>query len=174
LVTEFTDPQLVGLNLQEIADIKGTDPVSTAINLVQQGRVRVASFNMSADDVNAFMVKPWVVSSSDGSNGHPRKYASFPKKYQRYVKELGLLSVGQFIVQSTSKTADILRIKDRGTLRTGFKADIIVFSPEEFRPKADFSSWNIYSEGIDFAFVNGALVISESVYLDKLAGKFIR
>lgn len=174
LITEFNDSTLVGLNLQEIAEIRGTDPVTTAIELVQKGRVRVASFNMSAEDLEAFMVKPWVVSSSDGSDGHPRKYASFPKKYQDYVRETDLLSVGQFIVQSTSKTAEILRIKDRGILKKGFKADIIVFSPDEFIPKADFANWDTYSQGIEYVFVNGELVISDFTYLDKLAGQFIK
>lgn len=87
LITAFKNQELVGLNLAEVANKRLTDPITTAIQLVQEDDVRVASFNMSPQDVELFMVQPWVVTSSDGTNGHPRKYASFPKKYQKYVIE---------------------------------------------------------------------------------------
>jgi N-acyl-D-aspartate/D-glutamate deacylase len=174
LITGFADTSLVGLTLAQIAQKRDLDPVSTAIELVQEGRVRVASFNMSASDVKAFMVKPWVVTSSDGTNGHPRKYASFSKKYEKYVKQEGVLSVGEFITQSSGKTAEILRIKNRGLLKEGFMADLIVFDPVLYAAKADFSNWDSYSTGVQYVFVNGEMVISEFEYLDKLAGTFIR
>jgi N-acyl-D-aspartate/D-glutamate deacylase len=174
LITGFADSELVGLTLAQIAQKRDLDPVSTAIELVQEGSVRVASFNMSSSDVKAFMVRPWVVTSSDGTNGHPRKYASFSKKYEQYVKQEGVLSVGEFITQSSGKTAEILRIKDRGLLKVGFIADLIVIDPALYAAKADFSKWDSYSTGVQYVFVNGEMVISEFEYLDKLAGKFIR
>lgn len=173
LITAFHDAKLVGLNLEQVAKMRGVDAVTAAISLVQEGEVRVASFNMSPADVETFMVKPWVVTSSDGTNGHPRKFASFPQKYQQYVKEKGLLTVGEFIAQSSSKTAKILGLKKRGQLERGYKADIIVFDGNEFSPNADFSVWNNYSSGIEQIWLNGQQVIKNSKFQNKLAGKFV-
>lgn len=174
LITGFVDSSLVGLTLAQIAKKRALDPISTAIELVQEGSVRVASFNMSPNDVTAFMVKPLVVTSSDGTNGHPRKYASFSKKYEKYVKQDAVLTVGEFITQSSGKTAEILRITDRGLLKDGFIADLIVFDPSLYAAKADFSHWDTYSTGMQYVFVNGQMVISDFEYSGKLAGTFIR
>lgn len=174
LITAFSDKNLVGLNLAQVAELQNLTAVQTAKDLVLAGEVRIASFNMSEQDVERFMTKPWVVTSSDGTNGHPRKYASFPKKYQTYVREKSLLSVGEFIQQSTSKTAEILGIKDRGKIKEGLIADVIIFDPALYAPKADFSSWNEYSEGVNTVILNGQLVIENSEYQHKLAGEFVR
>jgi len=156
-----------------VANKRAMDPISTAIKLVQEGDVRVASFNMSPQDVEKFMIQPWVVTSSDGTNGHPRKYASFPKKYQKYVVEKKLLTLGEFIKRSSSQTAEILGLDNRGKLAKDYKADVIVFNPKTLNAKADFSTWNKYSTGIDHVFVNGELVIHHRKYLKKLAGQFV-
>jgi len=173
LITAFKNSELVGLTLADAAEKMTVDPVTATIKLVQQGDVRVASFNMSPKDVEAFMVQPWMVTSSDGTNGHPRKYASFPKKYQKYVVEKKLLTTAEFINRSSSKTADILGLNNRGKLIEGYKADIIVFDPQTFSANADFSTWNKYSTGIEHVLVNGEIVINEGIYLKKLAGKFV-
>jgi len=173
LITAFQNQELVGLNLAEVANKRAMDPISTAIKLVQEGDVRVASFNMSPQDVEKFMIQPWVVTSSDGTNGHPRKYASFPKKYQKYVVEKKLLTLGEFIKRSSSQTAEILGLDNRGKLAKDYKADVIVFNPKTLNAKADFSTWNKYSTGIDHVFVNGELVIHHRKYLKKLAGQFV-
>jgi N-acyl-D-aspartate/D-glutamate deacylase len=173
LITAFKNAELVGLNLAQVADKRATDPVTAAIKLVQEGEVRVASFNMSPTDVEAFMVKPWVVTSSDGTNGHPRKFASFPQKYQKYVQQKGLLTLGEFIKQSSSKTAKILGFKDRGELNIGYQADIIIFDANNFAANADFSVWNKYSSGVEYVWLNGQLVIKDRRFENKLAGKFV-
>ncbi|MGB1197937.1 MAG: N-acyl-D-amino-acid deacylase family protein [Thalassotalea sp.] len=174
LITAFKEPSIVGLTLAEIATKRSTDAITAAMQLVQEDDVRIASFNMSPTDVETFMSQPWVVTSSDGTNGHPRKYASFPKKYQKYVKEKGILSLSEFIKQSSSKTAQILGLADRGQIKQNYKADIIIFDPESFSANATFSKWNSYSTGVEHVIVNGVTVISESNYLNKLAGKFLR
>ncbi|MDP7591104.1 MAG: amidohydrolase family protein [Litorilituus sp.] len=174
LVTAFKDQNLVGMNLLQIAKKRSVDPVTVAIQLVQEGDVRVASFNMSPTDVEAFMVQSWVVTSSDGTNGHPRKYASFPKKFQTYVAGNSLLSIAEFIRQSSSQTAEILGIEERGQLAIGYQADVIVFDSRNFKANADFSHWNKYSSGVEQVFVNGQQVIKDGEYLNILAGKFVR
>jgi N-acyl-D-aspartate/D-glutamate deacylase len=172
-ITEFKDKNLVGMNLKQVAELKKLSPVDTAILLVQQGDVRVASFNMSPKDVERFMVQPWVVTSSDGTNGHPRKYASFPKKYQSYVVNKKLLSVADFINRSSAQTAKLLGLSKRGMLKENYQADIIVFDPDNYSPKADFSHWNEYSIGVEQVVLNGKLVINDEQYQNVLAGKFV-
>lgn len=173
LVTAFKDQSIVGLNLEQIAQQRNLTAVATAMQLVQEGDVRVASFNMSPKDVEAFMVKPWVVTSSDGTNGHPRKFASFPQKYSEYVRNKKLLSIGEFVSRSSTETAKILGLQHRGTLKEGFNADVIIFDADEFAPRASFAKWNEYSKGVNTVIVNGDVVIDKEKYLNKLSGKFI-
>jgi len=173
-ITEFEDNTLVGLNLLQVAQVKNLSIVDTAMQLVQTGEVRVASFNMSPKDVENFMVQPWVVTSSDGTNGHPRKYASFPRKYQNYVVNKQLLSLADFINRSSAQTAKLLGLEKRGVLKKNYQADIIVFDPKNYSPKADFSQWNKYSEGVEQVVINGKLVIKNGQYQDVLAGKFVQ
>ncbi|NQZ81265.1 MAG: amidohydrolase family protein [Colwellia sp.] len=173
LITAFKDKNIVGLTLKQIAKLYDKSAVDTAIYLVQQGEVRVASYNMNVEDVERFMKQPWVVTSSDGTNGHPRKYASFPKKFQTYVKGKKLLSVTEFIHQSSGKTAQILGLADRGFIKKGYKADIIIFDQNDFKANANFSKWNEYSSGIEHVIVNGQHVIENGKFSNKLAGEFV-
>jgi N-acyl-D-aspartate/D-glutamate deacylase len=173
-ITEFTDKSLVSLNLLQVSELKKLSVVDTAIWMVLQGDVRVASFNMSPEDVERFMVQPWVVTSSDGTNGHPRKYASFPQKYQKYVVDKKLLTIAEFINRSSSQTAKLLGLNERGILKVGYKADVIVFDEKNFAPKANFNQWNNYSVGVEQVIVNGTLVIENQKFGGILAGKFIQ
>lgn len=173
LITAFSSQSIVGKTLEDIAKAKKQDPVFTAMELVQLGDIRIASFNMSEQDLERFMVKPWVVTSSDGTNGHPRKFASFSKKFNTYVNEKKLLTIDQFITQSSGKTANILGLANRGVIKKGNVADVIIWNAETFKPKADFAKWNQHSTGIKQALVNGKHVIKDSEYSGKLAGKYV-
>ncbi len=173
LVTVAQDKSLEGKTLQDIADIRKEQPVDTVISLVQGPKIRVASFNMSPKDIENFMVKPWVVTSSDGTNGHPRKYASFPKKYRQYVKEQKLLTQGQFIYQSSTKTAQVLGLEKRGKLAVGYHADIVMFGSDSYQDKASFSQWNVLSTGVDYVMVNGKLAIDKGQYTKVLNGRVV-
>lgn len=174
LITAFNDPKLVGKTLEQIAIALGESEVDTAIELVQRGEVRVASFNMSEQDLENFIVKPWVVTSSDGTDGHPRKYASFPQKYQQYVKHNPLLTLEAFIYQSSTKTAEILGLKNRGELGVGMFADIVILDTENYRAQADFSHWNRYSTGVETVLINGQITIDKQQYTGTLAGEVLR
>ncbi|MBQ4862380.1 hypothetical protein J8L98_11830 [Pseudoalteromonas sp. MMG013] len=110
----------VGKTLAEVANMLAMSPFDAAIQLVQQGDVRVASFNMAESDLTAFMTQPWVVTSSDGTNGHPRKFASFAQKYHQYVKEKKWLTLTEYLNRSTTLTANILGLDNRGKIKLGF------------------------------------------------------
>lgn len=174
LVTASPQPW-VGKTLQDLADKWQMTPVEATIQMVRMGRPhRVASFNMNKEDIERFMRQDWVVTSSDGTNGHPRKYASFPKKYQQYVVKKPLLTLAEFIQRSSGQTADAMGIDDRGYLQTGKAADIVIFDAKSFAPKADFSNWNRLSEGVKYILVNGQIAIANAQYTGALAGKFVK
>ena len=138
------------------------------------GSTRIASFNMSQDDINAFMKMSWVMTSSDGTDGHPRKYASFPKKYRDYVVEQGLISIEDFLYRSSGLTAETFGLAGRGRIEKDYVADIVVFDPDEFGPAADFKSWNKLSVGLVHSIINGELIVTDREYTGSLPGLVLR
>ncbi len=149
----------LGLTLGDYADQIGKSPIDTAIDIVLDGDAGIASFNMNETDVRNFMTQSWVMTSSDGGDGHPRKYASFPQKYRRYVVEEQTLLLADFIHKSSRLTAETFGLKDRGILRKGMKADILVFDPLTFGPNATYQNAAETSSGVEFLLVNGTPVI---------------
>lgn len=173
LITEGNEAW-VGKTLSDISSAMNMSPVESAITIVLQGDARVASFNMQESDIEAFMREPWVITSSDGSKGHPRKYGSFPRKFRHYVVDKDVISVGEFIRRSTGLAADILNLCDRGYIREGFAADITIFDPKTFRENADFLNPERSSSGVFHLFVNGVSVIENGKLNYSTAGKPLR
>ena len=165
LVVISADSNIEGMTLAEIATAWALKPVDAVLKILSSGVLepwtRVASFNMNEGDVEAFMSQPWVMTSSDGTDGHPRKYASFPQKHQQYVVHKPLLKPEEFIHRSSALVAETFSIPNRGYLRAGYFADIAILDPANFRPGADFANWNIPAEGVEYLLVNGALVIED-------------
>lgn len=135
------------------------------------GGTAVASFNMAQADVDLLMQQPWMVTSSDGSDGHPRMFASFPEKYVRYVRERQVISLPTFIRQSTGRTADIYKLDRRGYLRPGYFADVVVLDPAGYAPRADYVRPRELSVGVKKLFVNGALAVDDSRTTGLAAGR---
>ncbi len=174
ITADLRDTSLIGLNLAQIAEKLKLDPVEAALKIAREGGARVASFNMNPYDLENFVTQPWVMTSSDGTTGHPRKYASYPKKYQDYVVNKPLLSLESFVFKSSGQVARTFGIARRGELKEGYFADLIIFDPEEFKPMADFSNPAEYSEGIEYLWVNGELTISEAAYTQALKGRVLK
>ena len=174
LMVQGEVPEIIGKTLKELSEEQGKDPVTVVIENVLKGSVGIASFNMNEKDIEHFMVQPWVMTSSDGTDGHPRKYASYPRKYQKYVKERGIISEQEFIYRSSGMVADTFKIADRGYLQEGYYADIVIIDPQAYQPKADFKHWNKLSEGVQYALVNGQVVIDNGKFTGTLAGKALR
>ncbi|WND01751.1 amidohydrolase family protein [Temperatibacter marinus] len=163
----------IGQYLGDYASTIGMTPVDAAVSIILEGDASIASFNMTEEDIQNFMQKEWVVTSSDGGRGHPRKFASFPRKYERYV--LGkTITLGQFIRNSSYKTAKIFGLKGRGELAVGAYADILVFNPETYRPQATFSNNTRLSVGVDYLLINGLLAIEDGKVMPVNAGKPLR
>ncbi len=111
------------------------------------------------------------MTSSDGNDGHPRKYASFPRKYRDYVVKQRLLTPQSFVHRSSGLVADTFGLTHRGYLKPGYFADIVILNPETFSPKADYFHWNALSTGVDYLFVNGVSTLAQGNNPIGLAGR---
>ncbi|MBO9697641.1 MAG: amidohydrolase family protein [Sphingopyxis sp.] len=148
-----------GKTLEQVAKDRGIDPVDAAILILKQREAGVASFNQDEADIAAFMKRSWVVTSSDASQGHPRYYASYARKYATYVREKGVLDLQTFIRQSSFATARMFNLEGRGELKAGAFADVIAFDPAAFAPRADYARPALFSTGMRFVVVNGSVAI---------------
>lgn len=174
LITDTRNPELTGKHLGQIAADWQVDPVAAAIRITLTGNVNVASFNMQESDIKQFMQQPWVMTCSDGSSGHPRKYGTFPRKFQKYVREEAVISPENFVHKSSQLVANTFRIPRRGSLNPGFFADIIVFDPEKFQANATFSEPEKLATGMQHVFVNGQQVVKAGAFTKIYPGKALR
>ncbi|MBS9463174.1 amidohydrolase family protein [Flagellimonas sp. 389] len=173
LIVKSDDEKYVGKNVLEIYNMLNLVPEVAIMEILKSGYVRVASFNMTKEDILTFMKQDWVVTGSDGNTGHPRKYGSFPRKFHTYVSQEKVLDTAGFINRSTAKTAEIFRIEKRGRLEEGYFADIIIFDPKTFKDKANYTDAFQLSEGLIYSFVNGKPAIENGTYTNKLNGKVL-
>ncbi|AKM06758.1 N-acyl-D-amino-acid deacylase family protein [Pelagerythrobacter marensis] len=162
---------VLGKTLEDLAPAAGGDPVQAAIDVLRRAEAGVASFNQDEADIAAFMVQPWVMTSSDASAGHPRYYASYARKYDTYVRERQVIDLRQFIDQSTVVPARAFSIEDRGTLSKGAFADVVVFDPEAYAPRATFLEPTLFSTGVRTVVINGVLALDEGAPTGKAAGR---
>jgi len=165
-----------GQRLDAIAAGWGMDPVAAAVRIMrgQPDDTPAISFNMADRDIELLMRQPWVATSTDGSAGHPRMYATYPRKFATYVLEKHTLSVAEFINSSTARTADMFGLADRGRLRAGDYADVVVFDPARFRPRADYLHPRRPSAGVVTLLVNGRVTIDRGAPTGVAAGRAIR
>lgn len=162
-----------GMTLDEIAAELDMPPIEAAVEVVREGDPSIASFNMTPDDIHAIALQDWVMTGSDGSAGHPRKYGTYPTVYRDMVLEAELFPVERFIQRSSGLVADSLKLCDRGYLREGLKADIVVLDLEGYRSVADFQNPAALSTGVVHALVNGRPAISDGEILPELSGEVI-
>jgi dihydroorotase/N-acyl-D-amino-acid deacylase len=190
LIATVLNPKLVALqgrNLAEIAKARGTDPMDTLFDiLVEDGaRTSVTVFAMSEPDIELAAVQPWVsfCNDSEGTSPegllgkefpHPRAYGTFPRVLRKYVREERRMRLEEAIRKFTSLPASRLRLNDRGVLKAGLWADIVVFDPELIADKATFSAPKQLSVGMQWVLVNGVPVIADGVSTNALPGRVLR
>jgi len=172
-VYEFTDKTLYGKSLADIARLWKLDTVETAIKIQmdglrdRNGGARMRGFSMAEIDMETIAKQPWVATSTDGGiampadgpSTHARFYGSFTRKIRHYALDRGAISLEHAIRSSTSLPARIMDLKDRGQIREGFAADLVVFDLATIRDKATFFEPHQHSEGIDYVFVNGTAMV---------------
>ncbi len=174
LITERERADLVGKTLEQIAAARGVEPVIAALDIILTGDASVASFNMDEPDIVRLMQQDFVFTGSDGSDGHPRKYGSFPKKLREYVMEKRVMSLEDFVRRSTGAPAEALGIADRGTITKGQFADVVVFDPAQVRDRSTYEAPTQLATGMSFVIINGRVAVEQGTRTGVLAGKAVR
>jgi N-acyl-D-amino-acid deacylase len=175
------DPSIEGRLLSDVAAERGMHPLDLSIDLLKIGGPAIVSFNMHEKDIETFMVQPWTMTSSDGDlvpwgEGvpHPRSYGSFPRKIREYVVERGVIDLAFAIRSMTSLPAQVYRIPDRGILREGMAADVVVFDLARVREKGTYTEPHQLAEGMVHVFVNGRAAMRDGEFTGVLAGEVLR
>jgi len=177
LITSYTANRSYEMKtMAEIAASKRILPVELYIEIVKNGGASVVCNSMSEDDVKAFYTRPWVMVSSDGGIGsrHPRGTGTFTRVLGRFVRESGWLGLNEAIRKMTSSPAERLGLKDRGRIKKGMKADLVLFDPSQVIDNATFAEPQRFSSGVRAVFVNGVRVWDGAKVTGALPGIILR
>jgi N-acyl-D-amino-acid deacylase len=178
---------LTGKTLAEVAEMRGTSPEVTAMDLViaDHSRVGTVYFLMSEENIEKQIALPWVSFGSDAgsmapegvflqSNPHPRGYGNFARLLGHYVREREVIPLGEAIRRLTSLPAENLELRRRGLLRSGYYADVVVFDPTTIVDHATFAEPHQYSEGVTHVLVNGTPVLRDGEPTGAEPGRVVR
>jgi N-acyl-D-amino-acid deacylase len=177
---------LQGKRLSEIAKMWNKDPMDALFDfLIQDTSTGVAVFGMSQPDVTLALQQPWVAIDNDSegtspegilgqAHPHPRAYGTFPRILAKYVREEKVLTLEDAIRKFSALPAQRLRLTDRGVLKAGMWADVVIFDPASVRDRATFDNPNQFSEGMEYVLVNGVPVIDQGKMTGALPGKVLR
>ncbi|MFQ6076772.1 MAG: amidohydrolase family protein [Candidatus Bathyarchaeia archaeon] len=183
-------PSLVGKSFEEIASLRGTDPYDAVLDvLLAEGlglqNAFILAETYSEKDVRNVMVHPTSMIGADGFalapygplarfGFHPRSYGTFPRVIQEYVNEKGALTLEDGVRRMTSAPAQRLGLWDRGLVREGMWADIVVFDAERIEDRATYTEPSRYPAGIEHVLVNGEIVIMKGEHTGALPGRALR
>ena len=187
LVTNCSSrPEVIGMTIEEISSQDSLDPLGTAMNLISldDARIGVVYFDQHEDIVKKLMKLPFVAIGSDSmgaspygilgqSSPHPRCYGTFPRVLGRYVREEKVLSLEEAIRKMTSLSAERFCLTDRGVIREGAWADIVLFDAQVVSDKATFTDPHQYPVGIEYVIVNGEIVINLGDHTGALPGQVL-
>ena len=174
LITSARNIALNGKTLGQLAKEWSKPPIEAALDIIKSGGAGVASFNMNEQDIENFMRQPWVMTGSDGSSGHPRKYGTFPRKLREYVYNRKIITLPFAIRSSSAMVAETFHLPERGMLKQGYFADVIVFDEKTIADRATYEQPELLAEGIKYVIVNGRLVIDNGKFNGTLAGQPLR
>jgi N-acyl-D-aspartate/D-glutamate deacylase len=167
--------QYVGKTLKQVAAERSMPAVETALDLIRTvGDMSVASFNMTEADIETFMKDPYVMTSSDGSGGHPRLFGTYPRKIRRYVLDKPVITMERMIQSASGQVAEVYGLPERGVLREGFFADVTVFDPRTIREQATYTEPERLAVGVRWVLVNGQLAVEEGQPTGAMAGRGLR
>ncbi|MGH7477700.1 MAG: N-acyl-D-amino-acid deacylase family protein [Longimicrobiales bacterium] len=175
------DASIEGRTLAAVAAERGQDPIATALELIAQDGPSIVSFNMHEDDVRALMRQPWTMTASDGDLGpmnvgvpHPRSYGTFPRKLREYAVEQRVVDLAAAVRSMTSLPALVYGLADRGVIRAGAVADLLVFDLERVDDPATFTAPHQLAEGMVHVLVNGRFAIDEGRPTGERNGRVLR
>lgn len=179
--------QYVGKRLSEIADMRGQHWLDAAIDLLisEKQRIFTVYFSMSEENVRLQLRQPWIKISTDAGGvdpawaaqdgpTHPRAYGTYPRVLGTYVRDEGVLSLEEAVRKMSSAVANRLSLQDRGTLKPGSYADVVIFDPETVEDRATFDDSHRLSAGIRDVWVNGTRVLDHGEHTGATPGQFLR
>jgi N-acyl-D-amino-acid deacylase len=177
---------LTGKSLAEIAALRGTDPIETAMDMVIEDNSRVGTifFSMSEDNVRREIRLPWVSFCSDSaslapegvflkSNPHPRAYGSFARLLGKYVRDEGLIPLEEAVRRLSALPAANLKLDRRGRLQPGYYADVVIFDPATIQDHATFAQPHQYATGVRDVLVNGVPVLRDGEHTGATPGRVV-
>ncbi len=187
IVMDHPDKTLVGKSVGELARARGISDVEMVLRLQLEGDpnlaggARLRGFSMSEADIEAFYARPWVATSSDGSIAlpadgpvHARYYGTFPRKIRHYALERGVVSLEDAVRSMTSLPALICGLRDRGLVREGMRADLVVFDPATIADTATFFEPHRHADGVDYVLVNGSFTVESGKMTGARPGRLLR
>jgi N-acyl-D-aspartate/D-glutamate deacylase len=175
-------PAWNGKDLAAIAALEKRPALDIVLEIERNGGAQIVNFGMSEEDVRLIMRQPFVATASDGASmvpspgtvPHPRSYGCFPRKIGRYAIEDKIITLEHALRSCSGLPADILKLPERGYLKVGHYADVVVLDPKTFRDAATFDKPHQYAPGVRYLFVNGKLAIDDGKFTGVLAGKVLR
>ena len=190
LLVAFKNPALkplTGKTLGDVARMRGTTPEDTAIDLVIEdgSRVQCIYFLMSEENVRKQIALPWMAFGSDSpsqapegvflqSSVHPRAYGTFARLLGKYVRDEKVIPLEEAVRRLTLFPAENLKLKERGALRAGWFADVVVFDPTRIQDHATYENPQQYATGMLHVFVNGIQVLKDGEHTAAKPGRFVR
>ena len=185
VITVYPDhPELQGKTVTEIAEInKYEDSLEFFLDAVTSEKpFGMVSFDVWEEDLKKLIMSPLAMIGTDSGfvddvtqpNRHPRAYGSYPRILGRYVRDEGLITIEEAIMKLSTRPHAKLGIFDRGLIRAGFYADLVLFDPDTVIDKAGYSGKAAYPDGIEYVFVNGELVVSKGEHTMARPGKLLR
>jgi N-acyl-D-amino-acid deacylase len=178
---------LEGKTIEEIAQDRAKDPFDVVFDLLveEEGDISMIVFEINEDDLRRVMRHPSTMIGSDGScltpegvlgrgKPHPRNYGTYPRVLGRYVREENILTLEEAIRKMTSLPAQKLRLKDRGLLKEGYFADIVVFDPQRICDRASYENPHQFPEGIEYVLVRGEIVVERGEHTGRTLGEVLR
>jgi N-acyl-D-amino-acid deacylase len=190
LLLEFDKESLQHLNgktLAEISEARGTDPVSTIVDLIieNEGDIGSVFFVMSEENIRKKIKAPYMTFGSDArsvaaegevleSSTHPRTYGTFARLLGKYVREEGVISIEEAIYRLTGLTANNLKLENRGLLKEGYFADLAIFDPANIDDRATYQKPHQYAVGMKHVFVNGVQVLKNGKHTGAMPGRVVR
>ena len=181
LVSEYPpDTSIEGQRLSDLAAKAGLPAEEYVLKLLEKGDAGLVSFNMSEPDIELIMRQPWTMTCTDGDlqpmtegKPHPRAYGAFPRKLERYVRERQTVDLPFAIRSMTSLPATVFGLKDRGALRAGAFADVLIFGLARVHEAATYAQPHQLSQGIDDIIVNGTVLRAKGTFTTALPGRVL-
>jgi N-acyl-D-amino-acid deacylase len=174
------DVSFEGRSIGELARKAARPPEEYSLDLIERGDASLVSFNMSERDIDLIMRQPWTMTCTDGDlvpmgqgKPHPRAYGAFPRKLRLYVKERNVVDLPFAIRSMTSLPAQVFALKDRGQIRPGAFADILIFDPDKVNDAATYLDPHQLAEGMTHVLVNGEVVRDSSKFTAAVPGRVL-